>query len=228
MPKISFLIVTKNRPQILAQTLDSLLVQTNPDWEAIVVDDGDGSEVKELVENYKDSRFKYFVNTGTYGAAGGRNLAAKMATASIVAILDDDDLAYPERVEKTLEVFNNQTVDVVYANLDIWDVENNLVRDRKTPVRNFDLNIFKERDFIPHGTVAMKKDLFLTNLYDSFFLMAEDYDLLSRLAVQGKKFVYIPQKLLKYRLWPGNTTNQQKQDLVDYYTKIVQEKRGWL
>lgn len=229
MAKISFIIPTKNRSEVLKQALESLLAQTENDWEAIIVDDQSSDNTKEMIVTLNDLRFKYFLLLASMtGTSEARNFACLQAQAPIVAILDDDDICYPERVKETLKAFEDPEVDVFYSNLDIWDVDKNEIRDRKTPVIDFDLEIFKQKDFIPHSTVAMRKQILLDNLYDSSFKIAEDYDLLSRLAVQGKVFYYCPKKLIKYRLWSKNTFSEKRKEEAQFFTKLVQKNRGWL
>lgn len=229
MSKISFLIATKNRADVIGQTIDSLLGQTESDWEAIIVDDHGVDNTGMVVSNYQDERLRYFYLTGKVsGAANARNFAALQAKSNIVAILDADDLSYSDRAELTIKAFTDSDIDVFYANLDIWDMTKNEVRDRKTPVVKFDFELFKEKDFIPHSTVAMRKQLLLDNPYNSGFKLAEDYDLLSRLAIQNKIFYYEDRKLLKYRLWPGNTVNNEKKQELEDYTYLVQMLRGWV
>lgn len=102
---ISVITPTYNRPALLRQALESLQAQTDPVWEAIVVDDGDGTGL-ELVREFDDQRIRGFMNKGK-GQVQARNTAILEAKGSIIAWLDDDDwwedAGHIARVKKILE-----------------------------------------------------------------------------------------------------------------------------
>lgn len=86
---ISVLIPTFNRPQLLLRALRSLQAQLYPDWEALVVDDGDGSGL-EAARGLGDSRIRALPNAGK-GQVQARNTALQAASGETIALLDDDD-----------------------------------------------------------------------------------------------------------------------------------------
>lgn len=86
---VSVLIPTYNRPQLLLRSLRSLQLQLYPDWEAVVVDDGDGSGIL-AAHSLRDPRILGVRNEGR-GQVQARNTGLSHATGSIVALLDDDD-----------------------------------------------------------------------------------------------------------------------------------------
>lgn len=86
---ISVLIPTYNRPKLLLRALRSLQLQLYPDWEAVVVDDGDGSGIL-AAHNLRDPRILAVRNEGK-GQVEARNTGLAHATAQIIALLDDDD-----------------------------------------------------------------------------------------------------------------------------------------
>lgn len=231
-PEISFLIATRNRGKIIRETIDSLIRQKNKNWEAVIVDDHGSDDTEKIVAKYNDSRLKYFPLPDSHGmgACCGRNFAAAEAMANIVAIIDSDDIAYPNRVNVTIEAFKkNPDSDVFYAHLDIWEEETGVVRERKLPFIPFDLEKLKKDNFIPHSTVAMKRSVLLNNPYNSFFRLAEDYELTTRLAMSGKKFIYSREKILKYRVsQEGVSVGKDKKEILKNYSLLIQMLRGWI
>lgn len=103
---VSVIIPTFNRPDMLRGAVKSLQTQTDPVWEAVVVDDGDGTGL-ELVGQLGDNRIRGFMNEGK-GQVQARNRAILESKGDIIAWLDDDDwwedTEHIERVKKTLEV----------------------------------------------------------------------------------------------------------------------------
>lgn len=86
---VSVIIPTYNRPEMLRQALASLQSQTDTAWEAVVVDDGDGSGA-ELAQTLRDKRIRALMNRGS-GQVDARNTAIQTATGDAIAWLDDDD-----------------------------------------------------------------------------------------------------------------------------------------
>jgi len=228
MPKISYLIATKNRAKLIGETLQSLVDQSEKDWEAIIIDDHGNDNTSEVIEKFADKRMKYYRLTDPHGhgASCARNFAAIRASAPIVAIIDSDDLCYPERSRATLEAFKKDPkLDVFYGDIDIWEEKKNIVRDRKTPHHPFSVERLLEVNFIPHSTVAMKRQILLDNPYNQFFRIAEDYDLLTRLAVAGKRFSFTSKKLVKYRLGDTNISGGGKEGITKIYDSLVKMVR---
>ena len=95
MPRVSVIIPCHNRADLLAETLDSLIAQTYPDWEAIVADDGSQDNSLELAQKYaaKDNRIRACLRQGEkQGACVCRNQGLSMAAGEYVVFLDSDDL----------------------------------------------------------------------------------------------------------------------------------------
>lgn len=107
MPKLSFVLPTHNRLEFVGECIQSLIEQTEPDIEIIVVDDASTDGTKEFLDEWavKDSRVRVVHNEENRGAGHSRNIGTVFANAEIVAVCDDDD-TYPEdRAAKTLEWF---------------------------------------------------------------------------------------------------------------------------
>jgi len=224
MPKISYLITTKNRGDIIKDTLESLITQTEKDWEAIIVDDHGNDNTGKIIQKYKDQRFKYFRLTDFHGlgASCGRNFAAVRASSDLIAIIDSDDICYPGRTKVILNAFKNDSdIDVFFSDIDIWEEKTGVIRDRKTLIEPFSVERLLEVNFIPHSTVAMRRQILLDNPYNQFFRIAEDYELLTRLAVGGRKFAYSKEKLVKYRLGETNISSGGRGELTKKYDLLV-------
>ena len=101
MPRVSVVIPVYNRSQSVLPTLRSVQDQTHRDLECIVVDDGskDGEELRRVVENLGDPRFRY-VRRENGGASAARNTGIDDAQGDIVAFLDSDDRWLPEKLER--------------------------------------------------------------------------------------------------------------------------------
>lgn len=96
---------TKNRVQSLARAVDSVLGQTYPKIELIVVSDGstDGTAAFLEARAARDPRLRYFLKPVSEGAPAARNLAIQQASGEFVTGLDDDDAFTPNRIQAFVE-----------------------------------------------------------------------------------------------------------------------------
>lgn len=116
----TIVIPTYNRARIIKKTLDSVLAQTYPDWECLVVDDFSTDNTKEIVELFckKDSRFHYLINENEKGAQGARNTGINHAKGEYVSFLDSDDEWNQEMLEKQIKQYlKSNSIGAVYSNL---------------------------------------------------------------------------------------------------------------
>jgi glycosyltransferase involved in cell wall biosynthesis len=112
---ISVALPTYNRSHVLKKTLDSIKRQTHEDFEVIVVDDCSTDGTREIMESYNDPRFKMYHNDTNLGIAMNRNKAISLCSGEYIAMMDDDDLMTPDRLELSLDTIENYSADIVYS-----------------------------------------------------------------------------------------------------------------
>lgn len=105
---VSIVIPTHNRADLLPRCLDSLIKQTYSNIEILVVDDFSTDNTNEVLEKYKkkDSRIISFKNESK-GSNGARNTGVFAANGEYIALMDDDDTCFPDRIENQLNVIIN-------------------------------------------------------------------------------------------------------------------------
>lgn len=120
MKKVSCIIPSYKRSDMVIRAIDSVLRQTYKNIEVCVVDDnipGDeySCELKHKLEKYQnDSRVKYITQQKHINGAVARNVGIKEATGEFIAFLDDDDEWLPEKLERQMEIIDfNPSVDAV-------------------------------------------------------------------------------------------------------------------
>jgi glycosyltransferase involved in cell wall biosynthesis len=101
-PKISVITAVYNGERFLVKTIESILNQTFKNFEYILINDCSKDKSLKIMKEYKkkDKRIVLINNKKNIGSASSRNLGLKMARGGYIAILDHDDLALPERLEK--------------------------------------------------------------------------------------------------------------------------------
>lgn len=116
MPKVSVIIPTCNRPELLKKALASVLAQTFKDYEVIVVDDGDKVRSNGVIDALSDSRFRYVTNEPPRrGGAHARNKGVKLATGNYIAFLDDDDEWEPNKLAVQSKELDNAPHNVAFS-----------------------------------------------------------------------------------------------------------------
>jgi glycosyltransferase involved in cell wall biosynthesis len=106
-PKVSVIIPTHNGADFLGEAIQSVLTQTYPHFELIVVNDASPDHTTEVVKQFDDSRLKYFVHETNQGADQARHTALQSSSGEIIALLDQDDYYHPEKLEAHVAFLDN-------------------------------------------------------------------------------------------------------------------------
>lgn len=102
-PRISIILSTHNRAHLLARAIKSVLCQTVPTWELIVVDDGSTDGTGGVVQSFTDPRIQYLPRVRNRGVAAARNTGLSAARGDLVSFLDSDDEYLPMKLERQVE-----------------------------------------------------------------------------------------------------------------------------
>jgi glycosyltransferase involved in cell wall biosynthesis len=116
-PLVSVLIPSYNYGRYVGMTLQSLLDQTYPHFEAIVCDDGSTDNSIEIIQKYaaRDSRIKLWVKEHS-GIVGTTNMAYAHSQGEIISLLDSDDVFKPSKLQKVVAAFRNNPRSGVFMN----------------------------------------------------------------------------------------------------------------
>lgn len=118
---VSIITPMYNAKAFIAETMESVLAQTYPYWEMIIVDDVSTDSCAEIVKAYamKDSRIKYYKHQKNSGVAVARNTAIQKASGRYIAFLDSDDLWKANKLEKQLQFMKEKQVTFCYSDCEI-------------------------------------------------------------------------------------------------------------
>lgn len=105
---VSIVMPSYNTEKYIENSIKSVLAQTYPYWELIIVDDCSSDNTDTIIERYlSDSRIRYLKNDRNSGAAISRNYALREATGKWIAFLDSDDTWEMQKLEKQIEFMEN-------------------------------------------------------------------------------------------------------------------------
>lgn len=219
MVKVSFITAVKNRSNELREMLESLINQDMLEWEAIIVDDHSTEPVKQVVEDFKESRFRYLsMPENLTGVSNARNLAIKNAQSDILITADGDDINWPARAHVIYEYMTKNKCDLFYSHVVIYFPNNNKHYDY--PFQPFNPDLYRMFNFITNPGTAFRKDIFTkVGGFDPNFILSEDYDLYLRILNAGGKFCYSNLVLAEYRIGTQNATVEKRAMLHEFIQK---------
>jgi len=203
-PLVSVVIPAYNAERFIGRTLDSLLAQTYPNFEAIVVDDGSTDTTAAIVEEFarRDRRIRLH-RQQQGGASRARNAAIGLARGPLVAPLDADDVWTETKLadEVAAMAASGPEVGLVYSWSRIIDEEERPVAEIAHTKNGDVLAELASTNFIGNGSAPMMRtDLvrklggYSTELQDR----CEDWDLYLRIA-EGHEFRCVPRVCVGYR-----------------------------
>ena len=115
-PKVSLIIATYNRADLLPRAINSVLAQTFTDYEIIIVDDCSPDHTQEVIRTFSEPRLRSFRHEVNGGAAAARNTGIANARGEYIAFLDDDDECAPTRLADQVSVLDSRPdVGMVYG-----------------------------------------------------------------------------------------------------------------
>jgi LmbE family N-acetylglucosaminyl deacetylase/glycosyltransferase involved in cell wall biosynthesis len=208
-PLVTIIVRTKDRPARLREALASVLVQTQPDLEVVVVNDG-GEDVTGVIEEFaRHLDIRCSAHAVSSGRAAAANTGLKLARGKYINFLDDDDLLHPPHVEKLASFLETTGEGVAYSDCEAgrYDVVGPglALAGPKRPYKGFDFD--RERlylgNYIPIMTAMFRHGLLAeVGLFDESLEFLEDWDFWLRLAARTD-FRRLPGVTAEYRMLGG-------------------------
>lgn len=171
-PFITILTPTYNRASLLPRLFDSLLRQTNKDFEWIVVDDGSTDDTREVVANLKEKCGGAFPMGYVYKANGGKhmaiNIGAERARGELLFIADSDDLLTDDALETVANSWHDISDDKSFAGIAGLDItmDTREVIGSGLPQEHIDCNAIDIR--YRHHVTGDMKEVFRTEVLREF------------------------------------------------------------
>ena len=216
-----------NAEAFIADSIQSVILQTYPHWELIVVDDGSTDQTAAVIKKIQlhEPRIKYiFQKNGKQAKA--RNTAIAASNGQYIAFLDADDLWTPDKLALQVnEMQADENIDLLFSNgyrLNGDTAEPFYAVAVKDEWTSADLPLFISGNQIPVPSVLVKKQV-LTAV-NGFAEAAEiqnceDYHLWLKLLINGCRFKSVPLQLFYYRVHAGQSTYQNTNtSLPVFYT----------
>ncbi len=206
MPRVSVILTTYNRADLVGRALKSVLAQTLADLEVIVVDDGSSDRTREVITQFADPRVHYIFQENR-GLAGARNTGVRAARGAYIAFLDDDDEYLPTKLAQQVPALDaHPEYDVVYSDVYLCDAVGKPLRlvvdalGRGSLPTGMVLEALVYGNFLVSNAPLVRRECFSeARLFDERLRMFEDWDFWVRLACEAL-FLYQPGAVACYRM----------------------------
>jgi len=203
---VSVIIPARNAATTIAETLDSLLAQTHPHWQAIVIDDGSTDDTRRIAKAYaaRDSRLRVIKGRGR-GVSAARNRGIAATRFPWIYFLDADDTITPETLARMVETLAaDAAADAVHCGWIYTDPEGQEIGRNRCDEEGPDLFALFARycAVAIHACMIRRALIERVGDFDETLRTSEDHDLWQRVARAGCRFVPLDEYLVRYRLRP--------------------------
>ena len=214
-PLVSVIMSMRNSAATVGAAVRSVLAQTLPDLELIVIDNGSSDQSSAIVEGFRDERIRLIRESFTATLAARLNQAVSLSQGEFIARMDSDDICFPGRLSRQVaRLREDPQLDVIRCGVVVFTSGGELVGELPDGLDHADI---VARPFVgfpfPHPTWCGKASWFRNNPYNSELRYAEDQDLLLR-SFRHSRLGGVREVLLGYRqdqlalkkLLPGRAT----------------------
>jgi glycosyltransferase involved in cell wall biosynthesis len=224
-PLVTVFMAMYNGEKYVSDAVVSILNQSYPNFELLIIDDGSTDNSLSIVESINDPRIRILKNESNCGLYKTRNRGVEEARGTYFAILDCDDLAYRERLSAPL-AFLEQHKDYVacFGKADFINGEGRKISGQALFSGDHDwLSViaFFFNPFI-NSTLIIRTDILRKYKYREGYEPAEDYDLIQRIIKDEKVFI-LDKNIIRYRLHQQNVSNTQAERGKNGHKRIIRE-----
>lgn len=239
-PTVSVCIPTYRGATHIGAAIESVLAQSYPDFELIVIDDNSPDDTAAIVQGYRDPRIRFLQNPGNLGPQGNWNRCLNEACGKYFKLLPQDDLLAPDCLAKQVAILEQDDahrIALVYCARTIVDAQ-----DRPLMVRGYSkgrTGIINAQNLIRHclrrgtnligepGSVLFRRQLANSvGLFDASIPYVLDLDYWFRLLLKGDSY-YLPEALASFRVsrgsWSVAIGSKQSVDYRRFIGKIAND-----
>lgn len=223
--KVSVIIPTYNRSELLKKAIESLENQSHQNFEIIIIDDCSTDDTAEVVRGMDDERIIYLRHDTNKGGSEARNTGIKQATGSFIGFLDSDDQWLPDKLERQLKQFEGQPdVGVVYTGVQVVDEHNQPTR-KIVPAYKGEIlpKLFESNCIDTTSSVLVKREVLdQVQGFDASLPSCQDWDLYIRLA-QVTKFDFVKESLVLFYHHSGERITTNKKSVLTGHMSIFEK-----
>jgi glycosyltransferase involved in cell wall biosynthesis len=226
---VSVIMNCYNGEQYLRAAIESVLEQTYQNWEVVFWDNRSTDRSAEIFESYQDPRLRYHLASSHTVLYAARNEAIQVARGEYFAFLDVDDWWLPDKLEKQMPLFKDQSIGFVHGAY--WVQDDRKKTRRKQPKNpaptGWVLNDLLGNYFVGMLTLVIRRSALdsLDHPCDSRYHIIGDFDLVIRLAIQWKSDC-VQEPIACNRMHDSNETKKHRQLQSDELESWIREMKN--
>lgn len=220
---VSVIVNCYNGEKYLKKSIQSILSQTYEKFEIIFWDNNSTDNSKKVIEEFKDTRIKYYKSEKYLKLYNARNLAIQKANGKFITFLDTDDWWDENKLQIQVSLFsNNKDIGFIYTNFFIY----NEFKNKKKKFFNGLLpSGYITQDLLDYYrigilTVMVKKDIFKKEKFNEKFEIIGDFDFFIKIS-QKFKTLSIQEPLASYRVHDQNFSIERRNLHIDELEKWI-------
>ena len=233
---LSIIMTVYNGEKYISETIESILKQSYTDFEFIIIDDGSIDKTFSICEKYslQDNRIRLYKNKQNLWVVKTRNILLEKVSedSEYIAIIDADDIAYPERMKKQIGFLeNNKDISILGWDIDIIDESGKITGERIYPRTHAEVSesIFQKSPLAQPAVMIRASTLNALGGYDPDFERCQDYELWCRAFDHWYKIANLDEKLIKYRIysdqWKSRHLKLSLRNTIKIQRKYIFQKK---
>jgi len=211
-PRVSVLMTIYNAAAFLHESIDSLVAQSFVNWELIAVENGSTDESAKILAGYIDPRIRVFSFPQNIGRTPALAFALSQARSEYIAVLDADDVAYPQRFSRQVEFLEASPETVLVGSwVKHMDQKGHEFNTWEPPTNSDQLHecLGWIAPIVNSSAMYRREIALAAGGYPQQYVYAQDFALLLEL-VQYGRIAVIGEYLCKLRVFPGNMSRSPK------------------
>lgn len=219
---ITILMPVYNAAEFVREAVESILSQSYPYFEFLIIDDGSTDDTLAVIRSISDERIRLLVHPQNQGLQFTLNEGLRLASCDLIARMDADDISHPWRIEKQVDYMRkNPGCAMVDCWVKVMDKQGQYIRSEGIYSRYVYYTLAFECCIYHSAVLYRKKALRAVGGYKLEY--AEDYDLFWRLSRRFKIHT-IEEHLLWYRIHDKNLNTVSKKTEYDEYSRQVWQR----
>ena len=190
--KISVIIPTYNRGNMIENSITSVLNQTYKNLEVLIIDDGSTDNTKEIIDKIEDKRIRYIKIKENLGGSNARNIGIKEATGRFISFQDSDDTFYPNKLELQFNNMINQNSNLDFCKIKVIFNSSyhhyvpNKFQEKNIMKGNFFTELIANGNYISTQSILVRKKFIEKYYFDVNMPRLQDYELILRMIPKVK------------------------------------------
>jgi glycosyltransferase involved in cell wall biosynthesis len=230
-PLVSVAIAAYNAERYIGDAIESIIGQSFEDWELIIIDDGSTDGTQGRIQSIGDSRVKSF-RQEHQGLSVARNRSLTESRGRYFAILDADDVSYPDRLKRQVAAYESAGPRILFGEADFIDAASQPLKGgfKARPLTRGQIlhYFFTVGNFLCMPTVFSERKIFLeAGPFDCSIFYLQDFDMWTRL-VKKYELNILPGPVTQYRVHENSLTGPRREPDLERDVILRNEKHGIL